>query len=575
MRERILCLAAAIVLGCAPGLAGPDPAEEPEGPTEAEAFRELVDRFEAEKEKEPQDRIETIGRFEKFGTPECVAFLRGLYGTEKNEGIRAAVTRTLGKIGSEAAVQAIVDVGLPLLAEFDYTLQAAQDVLSKVRNSAGCYWIAKNALSSPSARSNKKILLLLLEVVGGIRLDDSARAIVGVLGHSDPEVVAAALAQVRRLRIESAAKTVARLAQSRNTDVQVQALMTLEDLDALQHRSLFLSALKSKAWEVRCIAVDILGKAKDPKLIRTIGRMFADPQWRVRAAVTRALGFIEKEESVLALIQGLQTETYNRVRDDIADTLARLTGKDLGVSGLDWESWWKTHRSEIEIRRRTAEEMAKIKSEQSDALTGVYYGLRVVSDFCSFVFDRSASMSEPYDVSASRVGAEGKRAGSTDAPAVDKKGGAGRRTVKLMKIEVAKAELRKVLRGMRNGVRFNLIPFNSVYRTWREALVPKDPRILEDAIGFVDGLQPMGMTNVYDTIVRAMSDREVDTIYFLSDGAPTAGTILDPKEIQRRIRELNRLKRIRIHTIGFHLKPNEEELMRGLAEDNDGIFVSR
>jgi len=570
MRTSVLCHAAAIALGWTFALAAPPPPDEPEGPTESEAFREMVKRFESEKEKEPQDRIKTVELFAKFRLPECVAFLRGLYGTEKNEGLRDAVTRSLGRIGTEAAVETIVEVGLPLAAEFDYTLQSAQGALTRVSDSGGCAWLAKNALSSASARSNKKIMIALIDVVGGIKLEDSARSIIGVLGHNDAEIVAAALAQIRRQRIESAAKTVAQLAQSRNPEVQVQALMTLEDLDALQHRTLFLSALKSKAWEVRCIAVDILGKSKDAKLVPAIGRMFADPEWRVRAAVTRALGFIEKEEAISALIQGLKLETNNRVKDDLADTLAKLTGKDLGVSGVDWESWWKSHRSEVQIRRRTSEEMSKIKSDQAGALTGVYYGLRVVSDFCAFVFDRSASMSEPYEVSESRV--IDKRTGSTDSSPGGKKGEPKR---KAMKIEVSKAELRKVLRGMRDGVRFNLIPFNSMFRTWREALVPKDPNVLQDAIGFIDGLQPMGMTNVYDTLVRAMSDREVDTLYLLSDGAPTAGSVLDPKEIRRRIRELNRLKRIRIHTIGFNLKPHEEELMRGLADENDGVFVSR
>ena len=83
------------------------------------------------------------------------------------------------------------------------------------------------------------------------------------------------------------------------------------------------------------------------------------------------------------------------------------------------------------------------------------------------------------------------------------------------------------------------------------------------------------MTNVYETLIFAMEDPKVNTIYFLSDGAPTMGTYTDTKTILEKVAEKNQARKVKIHTIGFHLKPAEEELMRQLAEQNYGQFVKK
>ena len=128
---------------------------------------------------------------------------------------------------------------------------------------------------------------------------------------------------------------------------------------------------------------------------------------------------------------------------------------------------------------------------------------------------------------------------------------------------------------MRNGTQFNLVPFDSQYHLWRPGLVEMDDEIREDALRFVEALTAGGMTNIYDTLITALRDPEVNTLYFLSDGAPTMGEVVDPDAILAKVRELNEVRKVKIHTIGFHLDPVAKVLMRRLAQENHGSFVER
>ena len=64
---------------------------------------------------------------------------------------------------------------------------------------------------------------------------------------------------------------------------------------------------------------------------------------------------------------------------------------------------------------------------------------------------------------------------------------------------------------------------------------------------------------------------DADTIFFLSDGQPTAGLYVDASDILRAVREANRLRKMVIHTIG--IGEHQLELMTRLAHENGGTHV--
>ncbi|MGE4602529.1 MAG: hypothetical protein AAEJ65_06465, partial [Planctomycetota bacterium] len=157
----------------------------------------------------------------------------------------------------------------------------------------------------------------------------------------------------------------------------------------------------------------------------------------------------------------------------------------------------------------------------------------------------------------------------------DEPGSGRKKREKIAKIEVARRELLRVLDAIPNGTQFNIIAFESTFTLWRPALVEMGDAIRHDAMDHVRGLTPRGMTNIYDTLMSALDDPEVNTIYFLSDGAPTMGKIMDTEGILEQVRARNAERKVKIHTIGFHLDPAASILMRRLAQENHGSFVER
>ena len=63
-----------------------------------------------------------------------------------------------------------------------------------------------------------------------------------------------------------------------------------------------------------------------------------------------------------------------------------------------------------------------------------------------------------------------------------------------------------------------------------------------------------------------------DTVAVLSDGLPTTGTVTEPGELRRRVRDWNRFARVRLHAVAVG---DSADLLAGLAADSGGASVVR
>ena len=79
-----------------------------------------------------------------------------------------------------------------------------------------------------------------------------------------------------------------------------------------------------------------------------------------------------------------------------------------------------------------------------------------------------------------------------------------------------------------------------------------------------------GGTNLWKGLLEAFDDEDVDTIYLLSDGAPTVGEVTGLATICRRIGELNQHRRVVIHVVVIGM---ESVRLRELALDSGGTYV--
>ena len=186
-----------------------------------------------------------------------------------------------------------------------------------------------------------------------------------------------------------------------------------------------------------------------------------------------------------------------------------------------------------------------------------YFNIPLVSDRVIFLLDTSGSMNAP-------MGGVRRSSPSTRG------GNGGKRATAPTRLEEAKVQLKRVLTALPEEARFNLIYFDTPVNTFLPRMVFAKKGMKQKAIRSVQMLVPRGGTNIHDALEEAFGDQAVDTIYLLSDGAPSAGKITNADEIAQVVAIWNRTRRIRIHTISLGSK---SALMERLAKDSGGQHV--
>jgi len=554
-------------------------------------FLKLVQKYEAEKSLSPDKRIQTLQQLKLYQIPECGDFLAKIIAEESDPIILRVIAADCAYLGTEKTLRALLMVGLPKLGSLvdqqlapdpmvprswtyksgekyrmlpPYQFGEIAGALQGLRNEKGKTYFVRHALSSPAAR-DPLFAKFLISIIAQIDCRERARALRSALRRwRDPQVLATIFDSARRARFEdkSLVRDAVKFLKHPSREIQIAVVMYLERVAPDSLRKELPKLCKSRVPEVRLLAVEAIETSKgDPKLLY---RLVNDPDWRVRVVTFRSLGRLAVPKAVEALIARLDKETHPRARDDLIDTLRRVTGVDMGPYAVAWKNWWRANKTKVELKWRDAVTLGEIKAQRPSAgRTASYYGLAVLSKRICFLMDSSRSMNEKYEVPVD----EGKGRTKAKEP--------GRRKMRAVrKIDYARENLKKVLAELAPDVHFNIIAFSGTPRPWRDKLVPKTPESIDAAHRYLDDLRPSGSTNIFDTLVTAISDPEVDTIYLLSDGAPTSGTYTETERILEEIRRLNLFRNVKINTIGFNLKGEARELMARLAEENFGAFVS-
>jgi hypothetical protein len=333
---------------------------------------------------------------------------------------------------------------------------------------------------------------------------------------------------------------------------------------------------------VKTAAADSLGKAGDSSVVETINTLLADPAWQVRSAACAAAGRLRDKRSIVLLIELLKED--GRLKVDAKIALGLITGFNFGADAKEWKDWWDRSGSTFEVSPATATASAARRPKASDrryAGPGThYYGVSTPSKYMIFLLDVSRSMAE--EIERKPLSGSGSPAYSSD-----------------VKMVIAKEELIRTIKGLKENVRFNIILFETEVIVWKKELVAASESMKADAAAFISKQSPRGVevarnnravasvgnvgrTNIWDALERAFGiagigtyDRsyttKVDTIFLVSDGLPTAGKLTNQEEILKEVQRLNALRRIVIHTIS--LAKLRDPFLRRLAEESGGQFV--
>lgn len=306
----------------------------------------------------------------------------------------------------------------------------------------------------------------------------------------------------------------------------------------------------------------------------TSAALFEDDELLVLTAV-RLLARTRSAEVIPLLLDGMdfwdEKDLTSRQFLAFKDALYQLTG----VS-RDMASAYRTYLDGKVIDPKTVKTEKKPKGTTSVTL----FGLDLTGKHIVFVLDVSGSMvlKDPL-TPADRKKLRGRTGVGSGKSELQKELENNR-----VRMTRAKKETIAAIQGLPKDKTFNVIIFSTVAYAWETQQMTATATHKERAIALIDELEPQGGTFTDDAIELAFKDPLIDTLYLITDGAPThirskfsrkvfvaKDTLGLIKEIHAFVKKANTLRHLRIFTMGF--PGSKEDFLQKLALDNHGVYM--
>ncbi len=475
---------------------------------------------------------------------------------------------------------------------------------------------------------NKAELIYSLEDI-----DDAgvAKVLLKLLVDKEPLIAEAAQAVITQLP-SATARVPLRLVleEGKQSDYFASILRAAADGKWKEFQPVVLPYLENSEESVRLWAVTAVGALHHVDALPQVAKLATeDPFPLVRAAAVQALIQLGKgHESVAgpALVQALHDSSISvssaacvglrtvrckeaigplitllesgegRILEQIWPTLVAITDQPFNDDPSIWRRWWQqaeatyTLPTDAEIAKRREARAAANAQYTTPKAEADFMGVKTSSRQIVFVIDVSGSMEEEV---------------------IDRESFRERGFTRFSKLEIVKEELARSIDQLGDQVVFNIYSFASKVHPWRKSPVPANALNKKSAIAWVKKLKPIGggqaaqmaaaglrgsskledgRTNTYAALLAGLGvsadpkkrgpmtetaakdpDKVADTMFFLSDGKPTVGELVDTEDIKTAIAAINRFRGVVIHTIA--IGDFTSNFIRELAEMNGGVFV--
>jgi len=385
-----------------------------------------------------------------------------------------------------------------------------------------------------AAREDDPELRLLGPLVLANRVgDDLKKPLTRLSKDRDPRVRFAAALGLDRLSSRGKGKAARRAmnkAKAAEEHLSILEVVLESGLDDPELTEILIEELDHRDWRVRAAAAEALGSTGAAESVEPLVSLLHDEKhWQVQIACLRALGISRQAAAVGILIERLD-QLEGRLAHEAGRALSTLTGMSLGHRTSSWTRWWADHREGFEP---PSPELAQWADVEEPSETYAFYGIPVFSNRLAFVLDVSGSMGGP-------------------------------------KLERLKKELEVIIERLPDHAKLNMVFFETNVHPWRRRLQPLTAENREAAREEVRECRAEGATNLWEGLLEAFEDEEVDTIYLLSDGEPTAGAVTNLASICKEIGSINRYRRVAIHVVLIGLKSRH---LRRLALESGGTYV--
>lgn len=342
----------------------------------------------------------------------------------------------------------------------------------------------------------------------------------------------------------------------------------------------------------RVYVVDIVAAVPGDEAITQLGVFLGDDSPFVQGASVDHLAKSMSNKAIgplLELLEDLSKKKKDVLYHQVRDALWVLTGQDFDVID-DWKQWWEPRKSDFDPKASPHEGKTGVKRKRRGEDDPEFWGVPIESKNVVFVLDTSGSMLlvEKNDIPGlghSDGSDSGKGTGGSKMSREDEE-----LAYFWMRIAMAKRELKRVILKLDKAALFNIVHFNTVTERWQKQAVPASPPNKKSATEWAELVKAEGNTATLDALIEAFNaDPRTNTIYFLSDGLPSKdGKINDPTQpILDKLFEMNRFRKIKIHTFGYDPRPYPPELgapnpdlvgankwLKELAESTGGTFTA-
>jgi len=351
-------------------------------------------------------------------------------------------------------------------------------------------------------------------------------------------------------------------------------IFPLPERAAISKFSLFIDGKETQGEvlakdKARTIYEDIVRKMKDPALLEYVGRdMFKARVYPIPARGTRRVK-LSYSETVKA-DSGLYSYTYplNTEKFSSQPLQEVLVHAELNTDRPLKNVYCPTHSAEV---KRLHQTRAKLVYEAHNVLPdkdfSIFYSVEGDKFGLSLASFRQGT-SDGYFISmVSPSFEETETHIKKDVAFVFDTSG----SMQGKKIEQAKNALKFCLNSLREGDRFALVSFATEAQSFKKTLAECSGKNIDEALGFVDGLQARGGTNISDALETALSmdsgEKRPYIIVFMTDGKPTLG-IQDEKELVQAVSQHNKHKaRVFVFGVGFNVNTH---ILDRIAEDAKG-----
>jgi hypothetical protein len=328
---------------------------------------------------------------------------------------------------------------------------------------------------------------------------------------------------------------------------------------------------KDTSPDVVILSCEALGRQNSERGMGILIEKLEDPRWQVRAAAIQGLSFFHDGRAVDALIERCKKEE-GVLQRHFFTALARIVQEQVPGTIEAWESWWKSNKEDTLKKWEGMPKWEPVEGDPPDipvdtALGSTsFYGIRTNSKHIIFVVDVSGSMGE--------MGGKNEQGEE--------------------RIDVARKELKSAINSLssadedeRGEASFNVVIFSTYIEVYKPGkMVNASKKEKEKVMKWIDEkVVATSQTNLYDAIEQAFNvisessdtknlKKGADTLFVMTDGFPNRGKFFDPELILREVKEMNKVRKITIHTIGVgdnHYAP----FLQQLAAQNNGQYIAR